>query len=56
VSTGRFATYYLGGTNKIFHQHTWRPRFYDASASTTGESIAQWTTAFLNGTVKQVGP
>jgi hypothetical protein len=56
VSSGRFATYYLGGANITFHQHTWRPRFYDASASASGESIAQWTNAFLNGTMKQVGP
>jgi hypothetical protein len=56
ASTGKLATYYLGGTNNIFHQHTFRPRFFDTAASPSGESIAQWTTKFLNGTITQVGP
>jgi hypothetical protein len=54
VSTGKYATYYLGGLNQVFHQHIWRARFYDASAGS--ESIAQWVTKFLEGTVTQVGP
>lgn len=56
VSTGRLATYGLGGLNIIFHQHTWRPRFYDPLASPTFQSIAQWNTNFLNGNMQQVGP
>ena len=54
-STGRFATYYLGGTTNIsFHQHIWRQRFYDATAGT--ETIALFTSHFLAGTMDQIGP
>lgn len=56
VSTGRLTTYYLGGANITFHQHTWRPRFYDGTASPTGESIARWASKFLNFQMEQVGP
>ncbi|HEY2734147.1 MAG TPA: hypothetical protein VGI70_09185, partial [Polyangiales bacterium] len=54
VSTGKFATYYLGGANQTFHQHIWRARFYDSSAGT--ETIAAWATKFLAGTMEQIGP
>jgi hypothetical protein len=53
-STGKFATYYLGGANQTFHQHIWRARFYDASAGS--ESIAQWAKNLLDGKLEQVGP
>jgi hypothetical protein len=53
VGTGRFATYFLGGANITYHQHIWRPRFYDATAGT--ETIAQFTQNFLNGTMDQIG-
>jgi hypothetical protein len=53
-STGRFATYYIGGGNPNFHQHLFRPRFYESAAG--GKSIAQFTSEFLNGTVATVGP
>jgi hypothetical protein len=56
ASTGRFASYYLGGGNWLFHQHIFRPRFYDPFVSATGETIAQWVEGFVGGTVKQVGP
>lgn len=53
-STGRFATYFMGGANLMNHQHLFRPRFYESAAG--GISIAQFTTDFLNGTVANVGP
>jgi hypothetical protein len=54
MSTGKVATYFLGGTNISFHQHVWRQRFYDASAGS--ETIAAWTTNLLAGKLEQVGP
>jgi hypothetical protein len=54
VSTGKFATYYLGGANQTFHQHIWRARFYDTAAGS--ESIAAWAKNFLDGKFEQVGP
>jgi hypothetical protein len=54
VSTGKFATYYLGGANITFHQHIWRQRFFDAAAGS--ESIAAWTTNLLAGKIEQIGP
>jgi hypothetical protein len=54
VSSGRFATYFLGGANITFHQHIWRQRFFDASAGS--ESIAAWTTNLLAGKIEQIGP
>ncbi|MDH5672635.1 MAG: pectinacetylesterase family protein [Myxococcales bacterium] len=53
-STGRFATYYMGGINLTFHQHLFRPRFYEAPSG--GKTIAQFTADFINGTVQTVGP
>jgi hypothetical protein len=53
-STGKFASYYLGGANLTFHQHTWRARFYDPSAGT--ETIAAFTQNFLNGQMDTIGP
>jgi hypothetical protein len=54
ADSGKFATYYLGGANETFHQHIWRGRFYDASAGS--ESIAQWASKLVDGTLEQVGP
>lgn len=54
ANSGQFATYYLGGANITFHQHIWRQRFYDTTAGT--ETIAQFTSNFLNGTLEQIGP
>ncbi|HVU01401.1 MAG TPA: pectin acetylesterase-family hydrolase [Polyangiaceae bacterium] len=53
-STGRFATYFLGGANITFHQHIWRARFFDPAAGT--ETIAAFTTRFLNDQIDQIGP
>ena len=53
-STGRLATYYMGGLNVTLHQHTFRPRFFDATAGS--ETLAQFVTDFVAGTVKNVGP
>jgi hypothetical protein len=50
----RFSTYYLGAPNQLFHQHSWRPRFYEAAAG--GKTIAAFVQGFLDGTVEQVGP
>ncbi len=40
--------------NLSFHQHLFRPRFYEAAAG--GISIAQFASDFVNGTVSTVGP
>ncbi len=54
AGTGRFNTYFLGGLNAAFHQHTWRTRFTDASVGPI--SIAAFTGGFLEGRVEHVGP
>jgi hypothetical protein len=54
VSTGRFATYFIGGANQLNHQHIFRARFYETAAG--NETIAQFVTKFLDGAVEQVGP
>ena len=61
ASTGRFATYYMGGAapNVQWHQHLFRSRFYDkggANPSPGIESIADFVSKFLGGTIEQVGP
>ncbi len=56
VSTGRLSTYFLGGANISKHQHEFRARFYDTTVQTSGETIAQFSQDFLNGTLEQVGP
>lgn len=53
-ATGRFATYYMGAPNQLFHQHTWRPRFYEAAAG--GKTIAAFVQDFLDGEINQIGP
>jgi hypothetical protein len=53
--TGKFASYYISGLfNNTYHQHLWRPRFFEAAQGTT--TIAQWTSDFLAGKMTQVGP
>jgi hypothetical protein len=54
VPTGRFATYFLGGFNALYHQHIWRARFTDPFAGTV--PISEFVTTFLNGQMTQVGP
>lgn len=55
LDTGKFASYYMSGPfNSTYHQHIFRPRFYEAAQGTT--TIAQWTTDFLAGKMVQVGP
>ncbi|HVW27545.1 MAG TPA: pectin acetylesterase-family hydrolase [Polyangiaceae bacterium] len=54
ISTGRFATYYMGGTNITFHEHIFRDRFYTAAAGNV--TIAQFVTDFLGGKMQQIGP
>jgi hypothetical protein len=54
VSSGKFATYYLGGSNSTVHQHIWRARFFEAASGSM--TIAAWTANFLDGKFEQVGP
>jgi hypothetical protein len=54
-SSGRFASYYINGvSNRTFHQHLWRPRFYEAAQGST--TIADWVSSYLAGQMQQVGP
>ncbi|MBM4363078.1 MAG: hypothetical protein FJ104_10385, partial [Deltaproteobacteria bacterium] len=50
-STGRFATYYLGGQ---FHEHLFRQRFFEPAAG--GKTIAAFLSDFIAGNNAQVGP
>jgi hypothetical protein len=52
--SGRFATYFMGGFNSTVHQHIFRARFTDPAAGS--ETIAQFTTNWLNGQFEQIGP
>jgi hypothetical protein len=52
--TGRFASYFIGDLNVSYHQHLFRPRFYEAVAG--GKTIAQFTSEFVDGMVPIVGP
>lgn len=53
-STGRLATYFLTDANITLHQHTWRPRYFEAPPG--GASIAEFVKDFLDGRMDQVGP
>lgn len=52
--SGRFATYFMSGLNLTMHQHTFRPRFYEAAAG--GMTIASFVEQFLAGELLHVGP
>ena len=52
--TGRFATYFMGGTNATVHQHIFRARFTDPAAGS--KTIAQFTQGWLDGTFEHIGP
>jgi hypothetical protein len=52
--SGRLATYFLADLNVTLHQHTWRPRYFEAPPAKV--SIAQFVSDFLDGRVDQVGP
>ena len=52
--TGRFATYFMSGTNGTVHQHIFRARFTDPTAGS--ETIAKFTKNWLDGTFDQIGP
>jgi hypothetical protein len=54
ASSGRLASYYLGGLNIALHQHVWRARFTDPAAGS--QTIAQFVTRFLDGQMDQIGP
>jgi hypothetical protein len=61
VSTGRLATYYMGGSppNVTWHQHIFRSRFYDkggANPASGLESISTFVTNFLGNKLEQIGP
>ncbi|MDB4988150.1 MAG: hypothetical protein JWN04_3328 [Myxococcaceae bacterium] len=53
--SGAFSSYYINGLfSSTYHQHIWRPRFYEAAQGTT--TIAQWATDLIAGKMTQVGP
>lgn len=54
LPTGRLASYFLTDANITLHQHTWRPRYFEAPAGKV--SIAQFISEFLDGRMGQVGP
>ena len=54
AGTGRFATYYLGGANQTFHQHVFRPRFYETTAGS--KPMVEFVADFIAGRVEQIGP
>jgi hypothetical protein len=59
--TGVFATYYIGGQNPNFpyanyHQHIFRSEFYTVDTNSGSQTMAQWATDFLNGTLDIDGP
>jgi hypothetical protein len=55
VPTKAYASYYINGAaNKTYHQHIWRPRFYEAAQGNV--TIASWVKDFVAGTMTQVGP
>jgi Pectinacetylesterase len=51
--TKRLATFYMLGDTPNFHQHLFRPSFYDP---TNGSSIAAFVAGFIEGKVETVGP
>lgn len=53
-ASGRMATYFLTDLTITLHQHTWRPRYFEAP---TGKpSMAQFVADFLDGRMEHVGP
>jgi len=48
------ASYSIGGPNTTLHQHSFRPRFFEAAAD--GLTPAQFSANFLAGSPAQVGP
>ena len=54
ASVGRSASYFMAGSNETFHQHTWRPRFFQVAAGS--QSLADFVGEFLEGQMAQVGP
>jgi hypothetical protein len=54
VSTGRFSTYFIGGTNITYHEHIFRDRFYQPISGNV--TIAQFVTDFLGGKMQQIDP
>jgi hypothetical protein len=53
-ATGRMATFFLTGANVTLHQHSMRPRYFDAALGTV--SMAGFVADFLNGQMDQIGP
>jgi hypothetical protein len=53
-ASGRLATYFLTDLNVTLHQHTWRPRYFEAPPGKV--SLAQFVSDFLDGRIAQVGP
>jgi hypothetical protein len=59
--TGRMAAYMIGGQNPnypnpTYHQHIFRNEFYEALDDKSTETLAKWTSDFMDGTLTVVGP
>jgi hypothetical protein len=53
ATSNRMSTFYMGGDNPTFHQHIFRPEFFDPFNGTTQ---AAYVSDFLAGKVVQLGP
>jgi hypothetical protein len=51
--TGRVASFFIGDPEPTYHQHLFRPSFYESLKDTT---VARWAGDFSAGTIVQVGP
>jgi hypothetical protein len=52
--TGALASYYIAGANPTYHQHIFRPEFFQVMAGNM--TIAAWAAGLVNGTVTDIGP
>ncbi len=52
--TGVFSSYYIAGANPTYHQHIFRPEFFQVMAGNL--TIAAWAANLVNGTVSDIGP
>lgn len=54
LDTNRFSTFYMGGANPNFHQHVFRPEFYDLMINGTTQDA--FVRDFLANKIVQAGP
>jgi hypothetical protein len=52
--TGVFSSYYIAGPNPTYHQHIFRPEFFQVMSGNM--TIAAWAAGLVNGTVFDIGP